>query len=87
VTKDRAAAAEALKAVDLVKCKVSGGPRGEGHIMVTFGTDGAASNVTVDKGPYVRSPVERCIVAAYKRAKVPAFKGSPVTVGKTFRID
>ncbi len=84
---DREAAANALKSVELVKCKVSGGPRGEGHVTVTFGTDGAVGTVAVDKGPFVRSPVERCIVAQYKRAKVPAFRGGPVTVGKTFRID
>jgi len=84
---DREAAANALKSVELVKCKVSGGPRGEGHVSVTFAADGSANAVVVDKGTFMRSPVERCIVAQYKRAKVPAFRGGPVTVGKTFRID
>jgi hypothetical protein len=84
---DKDAAAVALKSVDLVKCKIAGGPRGEGHVFVTFANDGGASNVEVDRGPFVRSPVERCIVGLYKVAKVPAFKGEPVRVGKTFRID
>ncbi len=84
---DRDAAANALKSIELVKCKVSGGPRGEGHVSVTFALDGSANAVVVDKGTFMRSPVERCIVAQYKRAKVPAFRGTPVTVGKTFRID
>lgn len=84
---DMNAAANALRSVELVKCKIAGGPRGEGHVQVTFGTDGAASSVTVDRGPFVGSPVERCIAGQYKVAKVPAFKGEPVKVGKTFRID
>ncbi len=81
------AALNALKAVDLVKCKVSGGPRGEGHITVTYAPTGSASNAAVDRGPFVKTPVERCIVAAYKKTSVPAFKGDAVSVGKSFRID
>jgi hypothetical protein len=81
------AALTALKSVDLVKCKVSGGPRGEGHVTVTFAPSGAATGAAVDRGPFVKSPVERCIVAAYKKASVPAFKGDAVSVGKSFRID
>lgn len=84
---DKDAAANALRQVDLVKCKIAGGPRGEGHVTITFASEGAATDVTVDRGPYVKSPVERCIVGQYKTAKVPAFKGEPVKVGKTFRID
>jgi hypothetical protein len=84
---DTSAAANALRQVDLVKCKIAGGPRGEGHVSVTFVPDGTTSTVEVDRGPFVGSPVQRCIVALYKPAKVPAFKGEPVKVGKTFRID
>lgn len=86
-TFNREAAAASLKSVDLIKCKVSGGPRGEGHVAVTFGSSGAVSGAVVDRGPYVKSPVERCIVAAYMKAQVPAFHGDAVTVGKSFRID
>ncbi|MFO0639072.1 MAG: hypothetical protein U0183_07660 [Polyangiaceae bacterium] len=86
-TFDKSAASASLASVDLVKCKVSGGPRGEGHVQVTFAPQGAVAKVLVDKGPYVRSPVERCIVAAYQKAHVPAFSGEAVTVGKAFRID
>jgi len=84
---DKDAAAASLRAVDLVKCKISGGPRGEGHVVVTFAIGGEATDVLVDRGPCVKSPVERCIVAQFKMAHVPAFKGEPVKVGKTFRID
>ena len=84
---DMNAAANALRSVELVKCKIAGGPRGAGHVSVTFGNDGGASSVAVDGGPFVGSPVERCIVAQYKPVKVPSFKGEPVKVGKTFHID
>jgi hypothetical protein len=84
---DQAAAATALRSIDLVKCKIAGGPRGEGHVVVTFAAEGTTSDVTVDGGPYVKSPVERCIVSQFKVAKIPAFKGDPVKVGKKFRID
>lgn len=86
-TFDRAAAASALGHVDLVRCKVPGGPRGQGHVKLTFEPEGTVSTAVVDGGPYVKSPVERCISAAFKTAKVPAFKGAPVTLGKAFRID
>ena len=86
-TFDRGAAASALASVDLVKCKVSGGPRGSGHVSVTFAPAGSVSDVTVDGGPYVKSPVGRCIVSAFQKAKVPAFTGDAVKVGKAFRID
>jgi hypothetical protein len=84
---DKEAAANALRAVDLVKCKIAGGPRGEGHVVVTFSPGGAATEVVVDRGPFVKSPVERCIVGEFKKAKIPAFSGDPVKVGKTFHID
>lgn len=84
---DRGAAAQSLASVDLVKCKVSGGPRGEGHVQVTFAPAGSVAEVAVDGGPYVKSPVGRCIVAAFQKAHVPAFSGEPVKVGKSFRID
>ncbi len=86
-TFDRSAAATALAAVDLAKCKATNAKRGEGHVTVTFATDGAASNAVVDKGPMIGTPVQRCIEGKYKAVKVPAFKGSPVQVGKSFRFE
>lgn len=86
-TFDREAAAKALRDVDLVKCKAPGGPRGEGHAVITFNPDGAVSDVKIDRGPYVGTPVAPCIAKQYKTARVPSFSGDPVTVGKTFRID
>lgn len=84
---DREAAASALSSVDLQRCKAPNAKRGEGHVVVTFAPAGAVSNATVDRGPMVGTPVQRCIEAQYKKAKVPAFKGSPVNVGKSFRFE
>jgi hypothetical protein len=83
----REAAAEALKGVDVGRCKVKNTPTGEGHVVVTFAPTGTAQDAVVDKGPFVGTKSEKCISKAYKGAKVPAFKGDPVSVGKTFKID
>lgn len=86
-TFDKGAAASALSSVDLAKCKATNAKRGEGHVTVTFGTDGAAASAVVDRGPMVGTPVQKCIESRYKQAKVPAFKGTPVQVGKSFRFE
>ena len=84
---DRDAAAKALGGVELIKCKAPGGPRGAGHVLITFATDGTVSDVQVDRLPYKDNPVARCLASQYKQAKVPAFTGVPVVVGKNFSID
>ncbi len=84
---DKQAASSALSSVDLVKCKSTNAPRGEGHIMVKFEPAGTASEAVVDKGPWVGTPVAKCIAKEFKKAKVPAFKGDVVQVGKSFRFE
>lgn len=84
---DKQAASSALSSVDLVKCKSTNAPRGEGHIMVKFEPAGTASEAVVDKGPWVGTPVAKCIAKEFKKAKIPAFKGDVVQVGKSFRFE
>ena len=84
---DRAAAAAALTGVDLAKCKATNAKRGEGHVTVTFEPTGAARQAVVDRGPMLGTPVAKCIAGQYKKVKVPAFKGTPVQVGKSFRFE
>jgi hypothetical protein len=84
---DKVAATNVLGSVDLVKCKSTNAPRGEGHVVVKFVSDGTASDAQVDKGPLVGSPVAKCIAKEFKKAKVPAFKGDEVKVGKSFRFE
>jgi hypothetical protein len=84
---DKVAASSVLGAVDLAKCKSTNAPRGEGHIVVKFSPDGTAAEATVDKGPWLKTPVAKCIATEFKKAKVPAFTGDIVQVGKSFRFE
>jgi hypothetical protein len=84
---DKAAAANALSSIDLVKCKSTNAPRGDGHIMVKFQPAGTATEAVVDKGPWLGTPVAKCIAKEFKKAKIPAFAGDVVQVGKSFRFE
>jgi len=86
---DKAAAVTAITTItdtNLAKCKATNAAKGEGHVTITFATTGEASDVKVDKGPWLGSPVAKCMTTQFKKAKVPAFKGDAVTVGKTFKF-
>lgn len=83
---DRAAAATAITEANLNKCKATNAARGEGHVKITFANSGEASDVKIDKGPWIGTPVAKCMTKEFKKAKVPAFKGDAVTVGKTFKF-
>lgn len=83
---DKSAAVTAITSVDLGKCKATNAAKGEGHVMITFKESGEASDAKIDKGPWVNTPVAKCMVKEFKKAKVPAFKGEAVTVGKTFQF-
>lgn len=84
---DRQAASSVLSSIDLDKCKSANAPRGDGHIMVKFTPAGSATEAVVDKGPMVGTPVATCIAKEFKKAKVPAFTGDVVQVGKSFRFE
>jgi hypothetical protein len=84
---DRQAAASALSSVDLTKCKAPNAKRGEGHVTLTFASTGEASRAVVDRGAMAGTPVARCIAGAFQKARVPAFSGEAVQVGKSFRFD
>lgn len=84
---DRTAAASALSTVDLTKCKSTNAKRGDGHVMITFTSTGTVSTAIVDKGPMVGTPTAKCIAKVYTKARVPAFKGGPIQVGKNFKFE
>jgi len=86
-TFDTKAATTALSSVDLTKFRATNAPKGEGHVFVTFAPEGNAKDVVMDRGAMKTSPVAKCIVGKFKQAKVPAFKGDPVVVGKIFRFE
>jgi hypothetical protein len=82
---DKAAAVQALTSVDLGSCKAKQG--GDGHVFITFGPSGSASEVVVDKGEFGSPKVGKCIVGKFKKVTVPRFDGGPVRVGKSFHLD
>lgn len=84
---DRGAAAAALGAVNVQSCKKSDGPTGSGHVMVTFAPDGSVQSAVIDGGPYPGTTVGGCIAGKYRGARVPAFGGAPVRVGKSFTVN
>lgn len=85
---NRDAAVSVLTSVDLGKCKTPNAARGEGHIAVRFSPNGAAVEASVDKGPMIGTPAAKCIANQFKKqAKVPAFTGDPVLVGKLFKFE
>jgi len=83
---DRGAAAAALGAIDVGSCYAPDGPTGPGHIRVTFDPSGKVSTALVDTPPFTKTPTGNCIATKFSQAKVPAFSGSPVRVGKSFAL-
>ena len=84
---DRGAASAALAGVDVQGCKKPDGPTGPGHVMVTFAPDGSVASAVVDQGPFPSTPVGGCIAGKYRGARVPAFSGAAVRVGKSFTLN
>ena len=84
---DKEAAFAALSAVDVSGCRKDEGPFGEGHVVVTFAPSGAAKVAYADAEPFMGTPVGRCVEKSFKKTRVPAFAGEPVSVGKKFRLD
>lgn len=84
---DKSAAAQALGAVSLQRCKVPGGPTGPGHVTITFDPSGRVSVSVVDQGPFPGTPTGGCIAQTFGAVKVPPFAGAPVRVGKSFLLN
>lgn len=84
---DKAAAAQAITELSLQKCKATNAAKGEGHVTITFLPNGTASAVQIDKGPWIGTPVAKCLAKEFKKVKVPAFKGDAITVGKVFHFE
>jgi serine/threonine-protein kinase len=82
---DRGAAQTALgRAASMVAmCHRPGGDSGPGKVLVTFGPNGRAQNVTVQG---ISGPVADCVATQFRNAKIAPFTGDPVTVGKGFVI-
>lgn len=85
---DKGAAVSALTSAASAAsaCKRPGGPTGAGRVTVTFAPSGRATTANVTGGAYGGTPVGGCVANVFRRARVPAFGGSPVTVAKSFNI-
>ena len=82
---DRGAAASALRSVDVHPCFVPPRPA-TFHARMTFeGKGGVVQTAAFDSGD-LSEPEKRCVQAALRRVKVPAFGGGAVTVGKSFTV-
>ncbi|MFO0677480.1 MAG: protein kinase [Polyangiaceae bacterium] len=70
----------------LASCRRTGGVTGQGHVWVTFGNDGAPTNVVVDQPPFAGTPDGDCVAARFRRAKMAPFEGPVGTVSYTFTV-
>ena len=68
-------------------CKKPGGPTGAGKATVTFAPSGRVTTATIAGGSYAGTAVGGCIASVFRRAHVPAFSGSSVTVSKSFQVN
>jgi predicted Zn finger-like uncharacterized protein len=68
-------------------CKKAGGPTGVGKVQVTFAPSGRVTSANVMGPPFAGTSVGGCVANMFRRAKVPAFSGNPVTVSKSFMIN
>lgn len=85
---DRAAAAAALNGVDVASCAAADGhgPRGDGHVSITFANTGRVRRARVDQPPFAGTPVGKCVETAFGRMSVPPYAGADVTIGNKFSI-
>ncbi|HSQ61895.1 MAG TPA: AgmX/PglI C-terminal domain-containing protein [Polyangiaceae bacterium] len=85
---DKEAAAKAMNdaAKKAESCAKPSGPKGAGHIQVTFDASGHVTATELDAGPFAGTSVGVCISAHFHEAHIPAFSGSTVTVGKSLTI-
>jgi predicted Zn finger-like uncharacterized protein len=84
--KDAARGALASAAGSAASCAKADGPKGVAKVQVTFSTSGRVTQAQIAGPPFAGTPVGGCIAAAFRRASVPPFSGSPVTVVKTVSI-
>jgi predicted Zn finger-like uncharacterized protein len=85
-SKASAISALSAAAAGASSCKKPGGPTGSGKATVTFAPSGRATTATV-AGSFAGTPVGGCVASVFRRAHVPAFSGSSVTVSKSFSIN
>jgi predicted Zn finger-like uncharacterized protein len=67
-------------------CRKAGGPTGSGKVQVTFATSGRVTSANVTGGAFPGTSVGGCVASVFRKARIPAFSGNPVTVSKSFSV-
>jgi predicted Zn finger-like uncharacterized protein len=67
-------------------CAKADGPTGSGKVQVTFATSGRVTTANVSGPPFGGTSVGGCVAGIFRKARIPAFSGNPVTVSKSFNI-
>lgn len=83
---DSARQALSVAASQTSSCKKVDGPTGSGKVQITFAPSGRVTTANVMGPPFAGTPVGGCVSSVFRRARVPAFSGDPVTVSKSFSI-
>jgi hypothetical protein len=83
---NRSVAADSLSKVSLTPCVRQNGPTGGGHALITFLPTGEVGDVVIDQPPFAGTLVGRCIAARFRDARVPSFRGTPVSLGRSFLL-
>jgi len=84
--KDAAVSALSVAASQATVCKRPEGPWGSGRAVITFAPSGRVTTANVTGDPFGGTSVGGCVASVFRRAKIPAFSGDPVTVSKSFTI-
>ncbi len=66
-------------------CKRADGPSGAGRATVTFAPSGSVASVSIGS-PFAGTAVGSCVAGRYRALTLPAFSGSPVTLGSSFVV-
>jgi len=85
---DKGAAAASIGALKGAAqgCKQPDGPQGNASVSITFAPSGRVTVAMVNGPPFAGTPVGGCIASTFRRASVPPFSGSNVTVRTTVPI-
>lgn len=85
---DKAAAVAALNAAvgQASGCRQPGDPSGTARVVITFAPSGRVTSANLSGPPFAGTRTGGCIASTMRRARVPAFSGSHVTVSKSVVI-
>lgn len=85
-SQEAAKKALAASAALATSCRPSGGPSGQGKARISYANDGTVKSVEILTARFRETLTGSCVRMVFRRAKIPAFKGSPPTFIKSFTI-